>query len=498
MLRKASLFFLFFSFALTASGQDARQLLDRSIAAMGGEAGLRAIQVLHLETIGHEFLIEQSERPEGPFIANYISTVEDRDVEHGRSRIQIQDRSFPAPDWSAPRTIVYDGESVAIAANGKYVPLGWRWADTVQQVDLAPERVLFLAQSAPDLQMRTDVRAQGVAQHVVSFTWKSKRVRLLLNAHDSLLTAVEVTRPDEWGVWGNVTDTTYYSLWTLLPGGVRYPQQLDRTWNETTLSSTTIVKAAIKPAIDDASFAIPGDVKAAFAALPPSRAAAEKLDVSKRRVEVAPGLVQYGGSWNVEVVQQPDGLVVIEAPIGSSYSVQVLDELSRRYPGVKVKALVTTSDAWPHLGGVREYVARGIPVYAMELNRPILERLLAADYSSQPDDLVRTPRAANFHWISAKTTIGSGATQISIIPARQENGERMLFVYMPAAKVLYTSDEIQPLRSGGFFMTEYLQEVKDVVAREGLTVDRVIGMHAPVIPWSTIEAALAAARRGAL
>jgi hypothetical protein len=30
-----------------------------------------------------------------------------------------------------------------------------------------------------------------------------------------------------------------------------------------------------------------------------------------------------------------------------------------RYPGVKVKAVVTTSDAWPHLGGVREYVARG-------------------------------------------------------------------------------------------------------------------------------------------
>ena len=460
---------------------------------MGGEAALREIRVLHLEGIGHEFLIEQSERPEGPWIADYISTVEDRD-EHGRSRIATQDRSFQSPDWSAPRTTVYDGESVATDAGGKFAPLAWRWADTVQRVDLAPERVLFLARDASDVRTLADVRVQDVMQHVVSFTWKGKPVRLLINSHDDLLTAVELTRPDEWGVWGNITDTTYYSLWTLLPGGVRYPQQLDRTWNGVTFSSVTIVRAAPKPAMDPTSFAIPADVKAAFAALPPSPAAALKLDVANRRVEVAPGVVQYGGSWNVEVVQQPDGLVVIEAPIGSSYSVQVLDELSRRYSGAKVKAVITTADSWPHIGGVREYVARGIPVYAMDLNRPILERLVAADYSSQPDALAKSPRPANFHWISAKTTIGTGATQVVLYPARHENGERMLFAYLPQLKVLYTADEVQRMRSGSFFMPEYLQEVKDVIAREGLVVERVFGMHTPPTAWADIEAALAAAK----
>jgi hypothetical protein len=246
--------------------------------------------------------------------------------------------------------------------------------------------------------------------------------------------------------------------------------------------------------MDPTSFAIPADVKAAFAALPPSPAAALKLDVANRRVEVAPGVVQYGGSWNVEVVQQPDGLVVIEAPIGSSYAVQVLDELSRRYSGAKVKAVITTADSWPHIGGVREYVARGIPVYAMDLNRPILERLVAADYSSQPDALAKSPRPANFHWISAKTTIGTGATQVVLYPARHENGERMLFAYLPQLKVLYTADEVQRMRSGSFFMPEYLQEVKDVIAREGLVVERVFGMHTPPTAWADIEAALAAAK----
>lgn len=457
---------------------------------MGGDAALHGLATVHLQTVGHEFYIEQSERPEGPFIVEYHTTVEDRDSAHGRARIEIQDRTFQAASWSPARTIVFDGDAVATAANGTLAPVGFRAADTVQWVDLAPERVLFLAMGAADLARQPDVSRQGVVQHVAAFGWRGQRVRLLINSHDNLPTALELTRPDEWGVWGDVTDTTYYSFWTLLPGGIRYPLQFDRTWNGTTLSSTTIVQLVPNAAIDTAKLAIPADVKTAFAALPTVRSAVAKLDVEQRRIEVAPGVVQYAGGWNVEVIQQADGLVVIEAPISSGYSAQVLDELSRRYPGARVKAVISTSDSWPHIGGVREYVARGIPVYAMELNRPILERLLSASYGRRPDSLATSPRKPDFHWISAKTTIGSGDTQLVIYPAREENGERMLFVYMPALKLLYTADEIQPMRDGSYFMPEYLQEVQDVITREGLAVDRVIGMHTPPTRWSAIQAAL--------
>jgi hypothetical protein len=248
--------------------------------------------------------------------------------------------------------------------------------------------------------------------------------------------------------------------------------------------------------IDAGAFAIPTDVKTAFASLPASRATTAKLDVEHRRIDVAPGVVQYGGGWNVGVVQQPDGLVVIEAPISSDYSSQVLDEIARRYAGQTIKAVITTSDAWPHIGGIREYVARGIPVYALDLNRGIIERLLAANDRAEPDSLARAPKTAQFHWISNKTTIGSGDTQIVIYPAGEENGERMLFVYLPALRLLYTSDEIQRRASGEFFMPEYLKEVQDVIAREGLAVDRIFGMHARPMPWSTAEAAIASARHG--
>jgi len=496
MLRTALFCLLSAAVASTGSADDARQLVNRAVAAMGGEAALRGVATLHLQTVGHEFYIEQSERPEGPFIVEYHTTVEDRDSAHGRARIEIQDRSFQTASWSQARTMVFDGAAVATLANGKFAPLAFRPADTVQWVDLAPERMLFLALASPDLALGPDVQRQGVVQHVATFGWRGRRARLLINSHDDLPTSLELTRPDEWGVWGDVTDTMYYSLWTLLPGGIRYPLQFDRTWNGVTLSSTTIVEIVPNAPVDDARLAIPADVKTAYASLPVIRSSTARLDVEHRRTDVAPGVVQYAGGWNVEVIQQPDGLVVIEAPISSGYSAQVLDEISRRYPGTKIKAVISTSDSWPHIGGVREYVARGIPVYALDLNRPLLERLLAADYASRPDRLSTTPRKPDFHWISAKTTIGSGDTQIVIYPAGEENGERMLFVYLPSLKLLYTADEIQPTGGGRFFMPEYLQEVQDVITREGLAVDRIFGMHAPPTPWPVVQAALAAARGG--
>ena len=245
-------------------------------------------------------------------------------------------------------------------------------------------------------------------------------------------------------------------------------------------------------AIDDAAFTIPDDVRRAFAAAPAAGVSTLTLD-RKRSVEVAPGIIQYSGAWNVAFVDQPDGIVIIEAPIGSRYSAEVLDEAGKRYPGKKVKAVLTTSDAWPHLGGVREYVARGIPVYAFHLNRPILERLLKADYSAHPDTLAKSPRSARFMWVSGKTVLGTGDNRLELYPVRGENGERMMAAYLPALKLLYTSDEIQRQRAGGFFMPEYLLEVRDTIQREHLAVDWIFGFHVGPTPWSEIEAAIAAA-----
>jgi len=473
---------------------NARVLVSRAIDALGGEAALKSIGSLHIESIGHDYFIDQSDRPEGPYIVRYVQTTELRDVSGARSRVDSQQRYLQVPAWGPPVTTIVDADIAALVHGDKSMPAGRQaFEDGRERIDLAPERVLLLARDATDLRVEPDVTVHGIVQHVAAFGWRGRRVRLLLDSGDGVPTALEIVSEDVNGIWGLVRQTTYYSLWTLLPGGARYPLQLDREWNGVTQGSSTIVKIDVDPPIEASTFAVAPETKTAFAALPavagiPSLA----LDPAKRR-EVAPGVAQYAGSWNVEVVQQADGIVVIEAPVGSRYSAQILDEIGKRYPGVRVKALITTSDAWPHLGGVREYVARGIPVYALDLNRPILERLLKADFSSHPDALAKAPKAGTFTWVSARTVLGSGDTRIELYPARGENGERQMFAWFPALKLLYTSDDVQPMRNGTFFMPAYLIEVRDAARHEHLDVERIFGFHAPPTAWSAIEAAISAA-----
>ena len=475
----------------------ARAIVTRSIDAIGGEAALQSIAALQIEAIGHEYFIDQSERPEGPFVVRYLQTTETRDVAGGRSRLESQQRFFQAPEWTPPGTAtIVDADAAAIVRGERAAQAGRQaFEDGRERIELAPERVLVVALRAADLTLAPDVKLHGVTQRVVTFGWRGRRARLLIDAGNHVPTALEVVAQDPFGIWGLVRQTTHYSLWTLVAGGVRYPMQIDRDWNGVGKSSATITKLAVNPAVGADAFTIPADAKKAFVSSPAVYGIPSiNLDAQKR-VDVAPGVAQYGGSWNVGVVRQADGLVIVEAPIGSHYSVQILEDVSARYPGVKIKAVVTTSDAWPHLGGVREYVARGIPVYALDLNRPILERLVKADYSAHPDTLAKSPKAAAFTWVSGKTIVGTGDTRIELYPVRGDNGERMMLAYLPALKLLYSSDEIQPQRGGGFFMPAYLVEVRDAVRRERLDVERVFGFHIGPTPWSEIEKAIASFNR---
>jgi hypothetical protein len=60
--------------------------------------------------------------------------------------------------------------------------------------------------------------------------------------------------------------------------------------------------------------------------------------------ELAPGVVFIPGSWNSTLVRQQDGIVILEAPISSGYSAQVIAEARHRFPGVPVKAVITSPE----------------------------------------------------------------------------------------------------------------------------------------------------------
>lgn len=478
------------AFVYAFTNDRAEALVRAAMVKMGGEAKLRSLNSVQIEGIGHTYFIEQSERPEGPWGVDYVQFTELRDYQRQRLRRTTQQRNMHAPQWT-PGTMLIVAEGVAATQRGDKLFPGsaTHLAEAEESLTLSPERVLLRALEAKDLRVERDSFLQGSRQHVIVFSWGDTAVRVYLSALTDMPTAIEFARsyPGSifWGAWGDVKTRIYLSLWTLESNGIRYPRQWDVERNSTPYQTFTVTSLTLNPSLNADLFVIPAEVRNAY------QSSARRIinDVplglpNSPAVEIAPGVIQIPGHWYVALVRQSDGVVIIEAPISSGYSGQVIAEARRRFPGLPIKAVISTSDAWPHIGGVREYVAHDIPVYALDLNRPILERLMLSPHHTNPDALARAPRRKpKFQIVSDKTVLGTGPNRMELYPIRGESGERMMMIYFPEHKLLYGSDLVQRRADGSFFMPAYLLELMDAVEREELTISGVFAMHLGVVPW---------------
>ncbi len=257
-------------------------------------------------------------------------------------------------------------------------------------------------------------------------------------------------------------------------------------------SMFVIRKLQIDEPLNEADLTIPDEVRKRYN--PTSKAAdleARPLGIPGQPAqELRPGIVLIPGAWNATFIRQDDGVVILEAPISSGYSAKVIAEAKRRFPDLPVKAFITTSDSWPHLAGIREYVAQGIPIYALDLNRPILERVVAAKRTTKPDALERSPRRPEFHLISGKTVLGTGPNRLEMYPIRGETSERQMMVFFPQHHLLYGSDPFQQNDDGSFFYPQTVSELMDAAVREHLGINQFFMMHIGPEPWNILPKVL--------
>jgi hypothetical protein len=471
-------------------------VIDRGIAALGGETALRSVRSVSATEIGNQYLIEQSERPAGPWIAMYEDRATLIDLENRTTRVSTRTRFMQFPDWTPARTMVADTGAAAFVRGDRQAPGGYpNVLEASWTLELDPLRLWFAARDAADERIVGDTVVQSVPHTILAFTWRERPVRVLVNVHTSLPTAVAVRAPELHGhgsVWGDAWVSTWFSAWALEDGSVRFPRQRDVYFEHYPWKSVTATRVAFNVEAPADSFAITPDTRRAFVA---AQDAGGLRDMQLGRtfggahaepIELPGGIVVLPGAWYATLVPVDDGLVVLEAPISPEYSEQVMEEAQRRFPDREITAAISTSDAWPHVGGVRGYVARGIPVYTVDVNQPLLERIVAQPWTAAPDALERDLKTAEFEPVSGKTTLGQGDDALELYPIRSESGERMLMAYWPAHRLLYAADLIQQQRDGSFFWPLYLQEVVDAVRREGLDVETVFAMHTSPTPWSRI------------
>ena len=468
--------------------------LALAVAAMGGPARLDSIKSFSYESIGHTVLVEQSYRQD-PFIAAYERSKGQVDFAGNRIRVETQ-LTWPEsdPGQSEVRsTMAANAQGCVMkqaGADGGKAPADFpcslsqiEWVHDVFSLD--PLRLLTTAQQASDLHFESAEMLRSTSHSVLAFTWKGTKVRILINRFNSLPDAVETLAQfhDHWYQWGDVRRRIYFDNWVTVQG-IRYPTNQIEERNGILWKSTQFLNLKFNAALDSSQFEMDPKV----ATLGAQSKGWERPFNPKGGTDLAPGINFFPGAWNATIVKQDDGVVILEAPISGTYSAGVVSEAKKRYPDLAVKAVLSTSDSWPHVGGVRQSVAAKVPVYILDLNQPLLDRLVAAKHTLNPDMLATGPQKPLWKIVSQKTIVGGGANRMELYPLRGACTERQYMVYFPEHRLLYASDTLAMNDDGSLYDPELMREVMEAVQREGLQVDTVFAMHQGPMPWNNVVA----------
>jgi hypothetical protein len=458
-----------------------------ALAAMGGRERIEAVKSLRVEGLQHTLLVEQSYRQE-PFIAAYARTKQE--IDFAAQRLMLQTHlTWPESDpgqWESDSTVVVGPEGAVNRGEKTDSPASRSNREAAQYVlALGPMRLLLTASSAADLHFETPQRVRETLHPVLAFNWKGRTVRVMINPFNHLPDAVESVAVfyDHWYQWGDVRQRVYWDNWQTFHG-IRYPTNEVEERNGVLWESRQVLRLDLNPVLDAAAFKM--DTQAAQKGL--QSKGWESPFKAQKGITLAPGITLFPGAWNATLVEQNDGVVLLESPLSGTYIGGIIDKAKAENPGQSVKGVLSTSDSWPHIGGVRQVVALGLPVYILDLNQPLLDRLVAAPRRLNPDLLAQSPRTPQWHIVSKKVQVGSGANRIELYPLRGACTERQYMVYFPEHHLLYASDTLALNEDGSLYDPELMREVMEAVKREGLEVTTVFAMHQGPLPWGQVTA----------
>ncbi len=456
---------LAFAFAPT----DPHQILDRAFAALGGRAALASIAQTQAKTIGHTLMVEQSERPAPPFLVSY----EQDEATVDFASLSITKKRELAGIVYGPAGIKYTS-TYTIGTPDKGSPL--EGEDAHERFALGPERILRTAESAKDLRTSSSMMLDGVKHQSIEFHWGRMLVRVWVNDSTNIpdLVETEGTHHGTFAQWGDIKTRTRWTTWSLQPGGIRFPLQWAKEMNGLPLTDTTYLD--VKLTRDDKARPTP------VMPFPTTVIDPKQVVASYRSVPIADGIVQYAGPYNTASVDLGDSIFIIE-PVGSS---QIASELLKLAPQKPVSGVFVGDDAWFHFAGARTFAARGIPIYSLDLNAPILRRYIAAKYQTEPDELAKNPQKENLVLTTKNRDVGKGPNRMVFFPIRGQIGERVQCIYFPEKKLLYSSDLLAIGRDRKLFFPQYGSELMAAAKREGFEVETVFGMYLRKTPWADI------------
>ena len=312
--------------------------------------------------------------------------------------------------------------------------------------------------------------------------------RLSLRVHINKMNQVDRVQallPND--VFGDMlVETTYAGYKTI--GGVVFPTRIiQRQGGHPTLDLTiTGVKAN-----DFVDITVPDNVRN-----PP--AAAPLVATSQK---VGDGIFWItGGSHHSLAVDMGDHAVVIEGPQNEARSDLVIAETKKVLANKPIRFVVNTHLHFDHSGGLRTFVDEGATVVTHTANQAFYEKAWAAPRTLSPDKLSKSAKKPAFQAVTDRAVLqGTNKRTIELhVLAGNPHNEQILVAWLPAERILFQSDMINPPAQGATIPppTPTITNFYDNLVRLKIQPEQIVGGHGARVSTSADLLAVAGKKAG--
>jgi hypothetical protein len=466
------------SFAQQPAGQAAPDSAKRDAAALLARAKdvMRFAHVgqsvIYSRTVAAEEQNYQSDRTYPPFFSAMEINEAWFDPQTGVDRVSTQ-TTFPGGGPLPPRVMLREATRAFALAENKLNPLA---STFVRSRYLNPWAVIRDWAAAGDARVVGREPYRDYVRVVLAHATPDGEQRLFLDPKSGF--PVKLDLQEKHYLWGQRHIEYLYANWTL-SGGLMVPGSSFRLADgKIEISQTTgdveIVARGAAPSMSlPEGPAQPADTLPFF--LRP---------IDPKIVPVGPKTYLLSNPGYTEAAAQVgDEVFLFDATQGEERSKKDAEAIGKLFPGYKKLTVVVTDLAWPHVAGVRYWVANGATIVAHKAAREFLQSVVDRSWTLVPDLLEQRRKTAKLIFVGVDAAYQLAGGAIGLHPIDGIGSEVALMAYLAPDRLLWASDYIQTVDEP----SAYASEVWRAVKRDGLHPERTAAEHLPLTPWAKIE-----------
>lgn len=411
-----------------ATREAATRLLDRSIARMGGDSALRAIQSIRMEMLT---LWLRTSFTSAPF--NDMPSFE-RNVElRNYATRSWRNTRFFSPTAATPDVVVIVRDTLAIRGNTPKGATAMTWGPlNVAYVEerrelfgYAPERLILNLRDDLTTRALSDTTIDGEPHARLAATIDGWPTVVFLRRDDGLprLVRFRADETNDFGLapWAEHEVEFWYSNWALVPPGVLLPRQRDVQRVGQPYKRMTLLRTMINAPAPADSFVISDSLASAYLTTerrPMWRLSLDGLAKIEREnfatfsfFTGSSGAVRVGNQW-----------VVLESGQAVGAMALIAEWLGRNGGGANIGGAIA-ANVWTGNGGAPWFTQRRLPVFAAP---GAMARLRTINKGVTGITEIDTPRWAKI-----------GGDSLWLEPVSAPDFSRTLAVYSPTHRWLW-------------------------------------------------------------